>query len=398
MISLISVIISLVLAASIHIVLAVSLCVILPFQVISYHWINQKLAFYCQELQEVSSHGHTGIIDIVQNIESIKQLNDPKCFAGLVGNKITLTQNCMYKVNRFANIASSFSEYLIDLFNGFALFYAIYLCYNQQISLAQLFLFYQIRSIYSEEIRKIVRVNINLRDLKPSVDFVNEKILKHMETDEGIVLENIHQLKVEVKSFGFSKEKRILQNVCFELCPGQHIGLSAASGKGKSTLMKMIARLYENHQIYINGMAIHQWTYTSIRDKIYYLSQNTELFPGTIRDNLLYGLDESEYIRLEKVSEYRFFQPILQMQDGLDTVIQEHASNLSGGQKQMIALARLLMHSPDLIIFDESFASIDESTEKMIFEDIQDYLSDKMVIIISHRPSSFNYCEQMIFI
>ena len=128
------------------------------------------------------------------------------------------------------------------------------------------------------------------------------------------------------------------------------------------------------------------------------LNQNVQLFPISIKDNITIGLDNYDKDRLNTVLNSPFMKVFLNCNNGFDTIIKENGVNFSGGQKQKIAIARLLMHDPEIIIFDESTSALDSHSENEISQDISYFLKDKIVIKISHRLSSISDCKYIVLL
>ncbi len=135
---------------------------------------------------------------------------------------------------------------------------------------------------------------------------------------------------------------------------------------------------------------------SDIRNKIYIVFQDQVIFPGTVEDNIQMGsgVNQKKY---EKILHENFMKDLIeQLPNGLLTKITEAGDNLSGGQKQKISIARLLLHNPELIILDEATSSMDEKSEEMVYDSISKYFSNTMSLIISHRNTIENYCSRII--
>jgi ATP-binding cassette subfamily B protein len=190
-----------------------------------------------------------------------------------------------------------------------------------------------------------------------------------------------------------------LKNISFKAEPGQTTAIMGATGSGKSTLIHLIPRFYDvtGGSIYIDGKDIRDLDLTSVRRRVGIVMQETILFRGTIRRNILYALDnkEGQYSREELEERMRqaartamIADFIERLPDGYDTDIHQRGVNLSGGQKQRIAIARALAAEPSILIFDDATNALDSTTELDIYEALQRQKSMQIRFIITQRISS----------
>ncbi len=254
-----------------------------------------------------------------------------------------------------------------------------------------------IKNIYFQSLNELKNINIGLRDIKASLIFIHEEIIKEIESDGETLIDNIDNIELTIKEFTYNKDV-VLKNVNLMINKGEKIALVGKSGCGKSTLIKSMIRLNAIEGVYINSVPIEKINLKSLRSKVYIVNQNIDLFPGSIEDNIVVGLEIIDKDRLDKIKKMKFLREFTTIEDGFDTYIRENGVNFSGGQKQKIAIARLLMHEPDIIVFDESTSAIDSDAEKQLNIELKDYLENKTVIKISHRFSSIKDMDRVVFI
>lgn len=204
-----------------------------------------------------------------------------------------------------------------------------------------------------------------------------------------------------MERFSYGGDRPVLNEVCLDIVPGDRISIVGQTGCGKTTLVKLLTRLYDAEHIAINGIPIREYTLESLRQKVYLVTQDTSLFPGTILDNILVGLDGVGLdgysdARLAEVCSLPFLEDLVSLPEGLDTQVREGAANLSGGQRQKIAIARMLMHDPDVIIFDESTSALDSKSESELLASIMPFLEGKAIITISHRLSTIRDADRIV--
>ncbi len=209
-------------------------------------------------------------------------------------------------------------------------------------------------------------------------------------------------LKVENLSFTYPKdEKVVLDNLTFEIKPGEKVALIGHSGSGKSTLLKLLMSLYEPNQgrILLDNLEIRHIHTALLRAKIGYLSQDPFLFTGTILENISMGaLGVSQY-RIMKAAEIAGVLDFTKhFSQGLMTGVGERGNNLSGGQKQAVALARTLIRDPQILLLDEPTASLDNESERIFVQRAKFAFKDKTVLLSSHKPMLLSLAERAIIL
>ena len=208
---------------------------------------------------------------------------------------------------------------------------------------------------------------------------------------------------VEFKNveFSYTEDRKILQDISFKLESGHSIALVGPSGSGKSTIANLIPRLYDvqGGQVTFDGVDVRKLDLDFLRDNIGIVSQETYLFNGTIRENLLYARpDATEEQILEACKKANIIDFIERQENGLDTVVGNRGLKLSGGEKQRISIARVLLKDPALLIFDEATASLDSISESKIQEAIDPIIDSRTSILIAHRLSTILAADEILVI
>jgi len=208
---------------------------------------------------------------------------------------------------------------------------------------------------------------------------------------------------VEFKNveFSYDGERQILKDINFELKSGQSIALVGPSGSGKSTIANLIPRLYDvcGGTITFDGVDVRSLDLTWLRDKIGIVSQETYMFNGTIKENLLYAKpDATDEELMEACRKANIDDFILKQENGLDTMVGNRGLKLSGGEKQRLSIARVLLKDPALLIFDEATASLDSISEKKIQDAINPIIDSRTSILIAHRLSTILAADEILVI
>ena len=178
-----------------------------------------------------------------------------------------------------------------------------------------------------------------------------------------------------------------LRNISFHLKPGNKIAIVGRTGCGKSTIADLILRMYDvtKGEILLDGKDIRQLDLSNLRNKVGYVPQEAFLFSNTVRNNLRFGSNASDVETEEMAKNIAVHNDIMTLPNQYETIVGERGVTLSGGQKQRIAIARALIKDPDLIILDDCLSAVDTNTEKQILNFLNEFLSDKSSIIITHR-------------
>ena len=213
-----------------------------------------------------------------------------------------------------------------------------------------------------------------------------------VDNDKSTSLE-ITDAHVEFKNINFSyqEERQILHDLCFEIKPGQKVAVVGPSGAGKSTLSRLLFRFYDasSGSILIDGQNICGVNQTSLRNAIGIVPQDTVLFNESILYNIQYakiGASKDDVIRAAKTAYIHDF--IESLPQGYDTVVGERGLKLSGGEKQRIAIARVVLKNPRILVFDEATSSLDTHSEQAILKALQEVAERHTVLVIAHRLST----------
>ena len=211
---------------------------------------------------------------------------------------------------------------------------------------------------------------------------------------------------VEFKHVTFSygeKSEAIIEDISFVAKSGQTTAFIGSTGSGKSTLINLVPRFFDatEGEVLINGLNIKEYTENSLMDKIGYVPQKGYLFAGTVRSNILYGVENLKKSELDarmrhaaKIAQAEEF--VTKLKDQYDAPISQGGTNVSGGQRQRLAIARALAKQPEILIFDDAFSALDMKTDKKLREDLKSEIQDTVVLIVAQRISTIKEAEQII--
>ena len=206
------------------------------------------------------------------------------------------------------------------------------------------------------------------------------------------------EIRFENVCFGYKKDEYVLKNLDFTIKPGEKVALVGPTGAGKSSIIRLLCRLYEPSQgrILVDGIDIRDIPQADLRRYIGVILQESFLFAGDVKRNITLGDDYSlaEVKQAAKLVNIDRF--IEELPDGYDTILRERGTNLSGGQKQLLAFARVAIRDPHVLVLDEATSSLDVSTEALIQEALEKLLINRTAIIIAHRLSTIRNVDKIL--
>ncbi len=236
---------------------------------------------------------------------------------------------------------------------------------------------------YTKNINKYERLQEFLNEPSTIVNGSDPYIYR----DGEIVLRDVH--------FGYQEGKKLLQGLDLTFAGRRTTALVGHSGSGKSTLVKLLLRLYdvEKGSIEIDGQRLTGLEVSSLYQHVGYLPQEPAIFDGTIRENLLYGLPDAhglddttlDELLWKSLKQARIQELVKWLEKGLDTELWEKGIKLSGGERQRLAIARIFVKNPEILILDEPTSALDSIAEHEISAALHDVMQDRTVIIIAHR-------------
>ncbi|MED3911373.1 ABC transporter ATP-binding protein [Peribacillus simplex] len=229
-------------------------------------------------------------------------------------------------------------------------------------------------------------------------------ILDSVEEEDAMQpVQNISQsISVENLNYSYNNGEQVLKDISFYVEAGKVTAIVGPSGSGKTTLFSLFERFYKPQQgsISIGGKNINDFTLLSWRSQIGYVSQESPIVSGTIRDNICYGIErditDEELNQVAKMAYADQF--ISELPNGYDTEVGERGMKLSGGQRQRIAIARAFLRNPKILMLDEATSSLDSKSEKVVQQALNDLMKGRTTIVIAHRLSTVIGSDQIIFL
>jgi ATP-binding cassette subfamily B protein len=389
-------------AAQIHWSLAMAILFALPLVVVANLSLGKKARSLHQKIAQASALLKGATVESLRNIEIVK-------ISGLVSEetqRLAATSHSIFEMelqkSRYLRQITLLQIMTSNIVHTAVLFFMLFLVYGRLISIGQYFslfiyLFYVFGPLH--ELSTVVNLQ---REVRASLDEVKciMSITPEVAKTGAIVLADITDLEFQNIWFSQSNGKFMLKGVNLEVSRGEVVAFVGPSGAGKTTLLKLIVGLYSPQagDIRLNGISAQDIDLTAFRRKIGFVTQDSQLFSGTIRDNLLFvcpGSSDQECLEALRLAA---LEPMLQRSRyGLDTRIGEGGMSLSGGERQRLAIARALLRHPQILIFDEATSSLDPLTEEGIASTVRGLRdqSSLITILISHRLSTTMHADRI---
>jgi ATP-binding cassette subfamily B protein len=224
-----------------------------------------------------------------------------------------------------------------------------------------------------------------------------------IENPEDAVIPDSASGEVEFKNvdFSYDEDRKILKDISFKLESGRSVAIVGPSGSGKSTIINLIPRLYDvkSGTVSFDGVDVRRLDLNFLRKNVGVVSQETYLFNGSIRDNLLYAKpDATEEEMIEVCRKANIYEFIENQEKGFDTLVGNRGLKLSGGEKQRLSIARVLLKNPALLIFDEATSALDSISESKIQEAIDPIIKERTSILIAHRLSTILAADEILVV
>lgn len=295
----------------------------------------------------------------------------------------------------------SYAVYLIIVAISYAIVFGFgaFFWIRGLISVGTIFLLYQYNQNLIHPVQRLRRQLEDLQKVTASIERISVLYSQPLEDEGGQPLEKGEGLEISVRnlSFSYKPQTPVLQNVSFSLESNQLMGVIGRTGSGKTTLVKLLTKLYpvSEGEIFINQLSLSDICIDSLRENIVYVTQEVQIFDASFRDNITFFDEEVKDNRLLELIEELGLQEWFEgLEEGLDTRINGH--KMSAGQAQLIALIRAFLKDARLIILDEAYANIDPLTEKYIQNVMRRLFVNRTGIIIAHRLNTLEQVDKVI--
>ena len=270
-------------------------------------------------------------------------------------------------------------------------------------SLGRVLSFFEYLKNFTEPIENITAIIPHLQAGMASAERIFEFI--EMEVEENPSQKKLETFDNEITfeniSFGYTEDEKIIDNFSLTVKKGEKIAIIGETGAGKTTIIKLLTRLYDinSGEIKIDGININEYDKHSLRSYMGMVLQETWLFSDTIKENLRYGnLDATDDEIIDAAKKANADRFIRQLPEGYETILSEAGDNISQGQKQLLTIARAIISNKEILILDEATSNVDTRTEMMIQEALDKLMENKTSFVVAHRLSTIRNADKIVVV
>lgn len=390
---------------NINVKLAISTFILVPILTVLIIYFNKRMTKVTTGIFKDLGNFNAGVENAISGVRVVQAFaNEPheKGRFRVLNQAYRQSKLMFYKV---MGLSFSFNYFLMRLISLFALLFGAYFTINGEISYGEFVGFILLTNVFIRPIEKINNVIesypkgfagfkrfLEVMDTEPAIQ--DEKDAKPAEAFRGDIAYN-------QVSFEYSDGKNVLNHINLSIKAGETVAFVGPSGAGKTTICNLLPRFYDVSagEITIDGENIKRFTLPSLRAQIGVVQQDVFLFSGTVRENIAYGKLDASDEEIEHVVKLAHLSKVVEeMPDGLDTIIGERGVKLSGGQKQRLAIARMFLKNPPILILDEATSALDTETEQVIQASLEELAEGRTTLIIAHRLATIKHADRIIVV
>ncbi|HAB9926051.1 TPA_asm: ATP-binding cassette domain-containing protein [Listeria monocytogenes] len=390
---------------NINVKLAISTFILVPILTVLIVYFNKRMTKVTTGIFKDLGNFNAGVENAISGVRVVQAFaNEPheKGRFKVLNQAYRKSKLMFYKV---MGLSFSFNYFLMRLISLFALLFGAYFTINGEISYGEFVGFILLTNVFIRPIEKINNVIesypkgfagfkrfLEVMDTEPAIQ--DEKDAKPAEAFRGDIAYN-------QVSFEYSDGKNVLNHINLSIKAGETVAFVGPSGAGKTTICNLLPRFYDVSagEITIDGENIKRFTLPSLRAQIGVVQQDVFLFSGTVRENIAYGKLDASDEEIEHVVKLAHLSKVIEeMPDGLDTIIGERGGKLSGGQKQRLAIARMFLKNPPILILDEATSALDTETEQVIQASLEELAEGRTTLIIAHRLATIKHADRIIVV
>ncbi|MBR4454958.1 MAG: ABC transporter ATP-binding protein [Solobacterium sp.] len=364
-------------------------------------FITRKMRVWFARRQELLGRLNGTIEEMVGDSHTVTAYNMQE----KVSAEFCVTADQLTKSGIVAEIISSSMGPLMNCLNNVSFVivavFGAWFALNGMISLGVISAFIIYSKQFSRPINEIAQLYGQIQTALAGAERIFQVLDEPAEPQDGDSLPAASESTIEFRHVNFSyvPEKPVIRDFSLKIDSGKQIALVGATGSGKTTIVNLLLRFYEidSGEILLNGTDIRTIALRELRDRIGIVLQDTILFSDTVRNNLTYANPDLPQEKLDRaVRSSNADKVIRHLPEGYDTVLAESGSNLSQGQRQLLAIGRAFVSDPEILILDEATSSVDTRTEKNIQDAMKELMKGRTSLIIAHRLSTIRDCDQII--
>lgn len=372
----------------------VLLC-LLPLNFFGYQLINKRLADKMEKMQQQSASANKDLIVAFSNIDYVKAQTNSNQMNLLLKPNITKMYRTLANTNKYAQVSSSSISFINQVIQNSTYLWTSLMIINNTMPVENLIIISILIPMYYNALSSLSKVNIDYKSLMTSKNFIQTELEEQTEDNGRQILSSIETIDFNHPQFKL-KNKVLKYNIVESIKKNDIVYLEGDSGSGKTSLLRLLLKFRTASGIQINKVALTNFNNESLRNRIAYLSQNPLILSNTLEKNIGMGKPLS-YAQKKFIEESNILSSILKNKNW-DSVLFENGGNLSGGEKQRIAICRMIIQQADLYILDESLSNIDTESAHAIMTFLTQHASNKLIIFTSHDKQFATYATKQIHI
>jgi ABC-type multidrug transport system fused ATPase/permease subunit len=374
---------------------------LVPFAYIRY-FANEKMRILSRDMQEATAVSSAIISESFAGIRTIKAYLREDFQEGIVTGQLKGLRDIYIKTNWFGVLSTVGTSFLTSLSITFVLWYGCRSVMTGHMTLGQVFAVLAFLNFLYGPVNSFVAANLRIQQSAAAIQRIYEFLKEPKERHDGKRLDAVKG-KIEFRdvSFAYDGANNVLDNIRFNVEPGKALALVGRTGAGKSTLVNLLLGFYnpQNGVVLLDGHDINELSLETVRESIGVVDQQTFLFSGTILENIRFGKPDAGIEEVVAASKQSYADEFIErLPEGYHTRVGERGVRLSGGQCQRIALARMFLKDPQILILDEAVSAIDSESERYIQRALVPLISTRTTIVIAHRLSSLLLADHVIVI
>lgn len=390
---------------SVHVPLAIMTFILVPFIAVALGFFNKRMTQVNTQIYDDLAEFSAGIEASVGGIRVVQAFSNEEYEQQRFGRLNNAYRKSKYAFYKTMAVSHSYNYFFIRLISLFALFFGAYFAIQGEISYGDLIAFILFANVF---VRPIEKVNTMIESYPKG--FAGFKRLLEELGNKPDIKDSSHAFDVdslkgdieyENVTFSYEENQPILDRINLSIKAGETVAFVGPSGAGKTTICNLLPRFYDidSGKISVDGHSIKDITLNSLREQIGVVQQDVFLFPGSVKENILYGkLDATDEEVINAVKLANLEDVVNAMPNGLQTMIGERGVKLSGGQKQRLSIARMFLKNPPILILDEATSALDTETEQAIQEALDSLSKGRTTLIIAHRLATIKNADRIVVV
>jgi ABC-type multidrug transport system fused ATPase/permease subunit len=366
------------------------------------YYANDRMRALSQQMQEIQASTSAAVSESFAGVRTVKVFGREEAQSGRLRDRLGTLRDIYVNTNWFAILAGLGTGTITSICAAFVLWYGARAVLAGEMTLGEVVAVLTFLSFLYTPINSLVAANLSIHQSAAAIQRIYEFLEEVPERREGLQLDTV-QGRIEARglAFAYPGGDPVLDDVDLAIEPGTKVALVGKSGAGKSTLVNLLVRFYEHQEgeLLLDGHDVRKLSLYTLRNTIGIVDQQTFLFTGTIAENIRFGRPEASSEEVREAARKAFAHDFIErLPEGYESLVGERGVRLSGGQAQRIALARMFLKDPKILILDEAVSAVDSESEAFIKRALQPLTVGRTTIIIAHRLSSLLMAEQVLLL